>query len=174
MTRRETMLVRVLGVVLVGALVTTAFVLQLGRRAATRERIVTMEAELGKLRGRGGDEAALRRQRDLLAAERVRELERFYGGADMDTYQFGTIVRTLLRGEGLEISRYRTLENSRRTFLEFTVAGSALGMARFLKHVTDSERVWVVPMLSLDAHDSSGTLSSVFRIGYETIVDVAR
>ena len=54
------------------------------------------------------------------------------------------------------------------------MSGSALEMARFLKRVTDSERVWVVPVLSIDAHGPSGELRSVFRIGYETIDDVAR
>ena len=107
-------------------------------------------------------------------SERARELQRFYPEGEMDTYEFGAIVRTLLMREGLEIGRYRTLESSGRTFLEFTVSGSALETARFLGTVTGSERVWVVPVLSIDAHDPSGELRSVFRIGYETIDDMVR
>ena len=71
----------------------TAFVLQLERRSEVRQRIAVMEGELAKLRGRAGDEAALRRQRDLLVAERALERERFYQGQEMDTYRFGAIVR---------------------------------------------------------------------------------
>lgn len=174
MTRRESLMVRALAVVLAVAAAGTAFALQVQRRAETRGRIATMEGELVKLRGRGADIAALRGQRDLLSAERSRELSRIDRGGIMDAYHFGTIVRSLLMSEGLEIGRYRTLESSGRTYLEFTVSGSAPGMARFLQRVTDSEHVWVMPVLSIDAHDGSGALRSVFRIGYETIVDVAR
>ena len=174
MTRRESVLVGVLAAVVAAAFVVTAFALQLDRRSETRRRIVVMTAELEKLQGRGGDEAALRRQRDELSAERARERERLYVKGEMDTYRFGTIVRELLIRESLVISRYRTLEASRRTFLEFTVSGSALGTARFLERVTDSDHIWVVPVLSIDAHGASGELGSMFRIGYETIDDVAR
>ena len=174
MTRRESLLVSVLAAVAAAAFVVTAFAFQLDRRAETRQRIAVMTGELEKLQARGGDEAALRRQRDKLSAERARELARFYPEREMDTFRFGTLIRTLLIREGLEISRYRTLESASRTLLEFTVSGSALETARFLERVADSDHVWIVPSLSIDSHGPSGELRSVFRIGYETIDDVAR
>ena len=174
MNRRESILVSVLAGVLVAAAALTAIVLQLERRGEVRQRITVMEKELARLSERGGDEAALRRERDLLLAERSREREWLYEAREMDTYRFGAIVRALLIREGLRISRYRTLEVSRQTFLEFTVSGSALETARFHKRVTDSERLWIVPVLSIDAHGAAGELRSVFRIGYETIAPVDR
>lgn len=174
MNRRESILVSVLAGVLIAAAAVTAFILQMERRSEVRQRIAVMEGELAKLSERGGDEAALRLRRDLLVAERALERQRFYQVQEMDTYRFGAIVRAVLIREGLQISRYRTLEASHRTLLEFTVSGSALETARFLRRVTDSERVWIVPVLSIDAHGATGELRSVFRIGYETIDAVDR
>lgn len=174
MTRREAVLVKVLAGVLAAAAVGTGFALQLQRRADARARIAAMTTELAKLRERDADVADLSRQHAVLSAETALEQERFYREREMDTYRFGAIVRTLLIGEGLAISRYRTLESSGRTFLEFTVSGSALGLSRFLRHVTESDHVWVVPSLSIDSRGTAGEVRSVFRIGYETIAAVAR
>ena len=174
MTRREAVLVRVLAAVLAAAAVGAVFALQLQRRADVRARIAAMSVELQNLRARDVDPAGLDRQRGALAAEVAFEQERFYREQEMDPYRFGTLVRSRLIGEGLAISRYRTLETSGRTFLEFTVSGSALGLSRFLRHVTESDHVWVVPSLSIDSRGTAGEVRSVFRIGYETIDTAAR
>ena len=68
MNRRESILVSVLAGALVAAAAVTAIVLQVERRSEVRQRIAVMERELAKLSERGGDEAALLRQRDLLVA----------------------------------------------------------------------------------------------------------
>jgi hypothetical protein len=56
--------------------------------------------------------------------------------------------------------------------LEFAVSGNALGLARFLQRVSGSPKRWTVPFLSITAGER-GKVQAVFRIGYESIDEVA-
>ena len=156
------------------AAVGIAFSMQLQRRAEAGRRVVAMSGELEKLGSRAEDAQSLRQRIESLRVQRAQVSAGLYKEREMDSYQFGTIVRDLLKREGMQISRYRTLEEPPRASLEFTVEGSALGMARFLRRVSDSERVWVVPVLSIASRGRGGEVRSVFRIGYETVSSPAR
>lgn len=169
MTKRESRLVALLAAVLAVAAVAAAFVLQLERRSDVRQRIAAMEGELGRRDGTAADPVELVRERDALRAGLEEERRRFYGAAEMDTYRFGTMVRGQLLREGIDIDGYRTVEAAGRTWLEFTVTGGTLQIAKFLTRVSTSERRWIVPRLFLDAQGATGKLAAIFRIGYETI-----
>jgi hypothetical protein len=90
----------------------------------------------------------------------------------MDPYRFGIIIRDLLLRDGLAISRYQTQEVMGENLLEFAVSGEAMGLARFLRRVSQSKKLWSVPFLSVTA-GQRGKVQAVFRIGYESIDEVA-
>ena len=90
----------------------------------------------------------------------------------MDPYRFGIIIRDLLLRDGLAISRYQTQEVMGKNLLEFAVSGNAMSLARFLQRVSDSPKQWSMPFVSISAGER-GKVQAVFRIGYESIDQVA-
>jgi hypothetical protein len=53
--------------------------------------------------------------------------------------------------------------------LEFSISGSIDSLVLFLKEVSESEKNWTVPSLTLTMRGESGQVDSVFRIGYEVL-----
>jgi len=172
LSKRETLLLHVLIGVVVAAAAGVGFYLQLERRADALQKTGLLREQVGKFAARVADEDALSRQRQELARSLEREKERYYAAQEMDPYRFGIIIRELLLRDGLAISRYQTQEVMGQNLLEFAISGSALGLARFLQRVSESTKRWSVPFLSISAGER-GRVQAVFRIGYESIDEVA-
>ncbi len=172
LSRRETLLLHVLVWAVVAAAAGIGFYLQLERRAEARQKIAALSQQVGKFGARAADQESLSRQKEQLARELELDRGRYYTAQEMDPYRFGIIIRDLLRRDGLEISRYQTQEAMGENLLEFAVSGDALGLARFLQRVSQSPKLWSVPFLSVTA-GQRGKIQAVFRIGYESIDEVA-
>jgi hypothetical protein len=172
LSKRETLLLHVLAWVVVAAAAGIGFYLQLERRTQTGRQIAALAQQVGKLEARAADEEGLRRQKEELAGRLERDRKRYYAAREMDPYRFGIIIRDLLLRDGLAISRYQTQEVMGENLLEFAVSGSALSLARFLRKVSESPRQWSIPFLSISAGER-GRIQAVFRIGYESLAEVA-
>ncbi len=174
MSRREKVLLNVLLWVVAAAILGVLAWLELEKSAETRGQAAVMEEQIRRFSERAGDETELEGRRQRLVQALEAERQRFYGAGEMDTYGFGIIIRDLLVAGGLEISRYQTVEVGQSTYLEFSVAGSALELARFLQRVSASEKYWSVPFLSISNRSADGNVQSVFRITYEKIDGLSR
>jgi len=172
LSKRETLLLHVLLWVVGAAAAGIGFYLQLERRAEAATRIGALTEQMSKFQTRAMDEEDLRRQREELARGLEQGQRRYYAAQEMDPYRFGIIIRDLLLRDGLAISRYQTQEVAGENLLEFAVSGSAIGLARFLQRVSQSPRQWSVPFLSISAGER-GRVQAVFRIGYESLDEVA-
>jgi restriction endonuclease Mrr len=172
LSRRETLLLHALVWAVVAAAAGIGFYLQLERRAEARQKTSALREQVGKFAGRASDQQALSRRKEQLARELELDQARYYTAQEMDPYRFGIIIRDLLRRDGLEISRYQTQEATGESLLEFAVSGDALGLTRFLQRVSQSPKRWSVPFLSITA-GRRGRVQAVFRIGYESIDEVA-
>ncbi len=172
LSKRETLLLHVLIWVVGAAAFGIGLYLQLERRAEAVQKIGVLAEQMNKLEARAADEDGLRRQKQELVRSLEQDQGRYYTAQEMDPYRFGIIIRELLLRDGLAISRYQTQEVMGRNLLEFAVSGSALGLARFLQRVSESPRHWSVPFLSISAGER-GRVQAVFRIGYESINEVA-
>jgi hypothetical protein len=170
--RRETLLLHVLVWAVVAAAAGIGISLQLERRAEARQKIAALREQAGRFGARAADQQALSRRKQQLAQALERDRARHYTVQEMDPYRFGIIIRDLLRRDGLQISRYQTQEVMGENLLEFAVSGDALGLARFLQRVSQSPKRWSVPFLSAAA-GQRGKVQAVFRIGYESIGEVA-
>ena len=172
LSKRETLLLHILACVVGAAAAGVGFYLQLERRGQTAQKSGALTEQIGKLEARVADEEDLRRQREELAARLELDQKRYYAEQEMDPYRFGIIIRDLLLRDGLAISRYQTQEVMGKNLLEFAVSGGALSLARFLQKVSESPRQWSIPFLSISAGER-GRIQAVFRIGYESLVEVA-
>ena len=172
LNKRETLLLHALVWAVAAAAAGIGFYLQLERRAQIGQQAGALAGQLGKFEARAADEGDLQRQKEGLARGLERDKERYYAAQEMDPYRFGIIIRDLLLRDGLAISRYQTQEVMGQNLLEFAVSGSALGLARFLQRVSESPRQWSVPFLSISAGER-GRVQAVFRIGYESLEEVA-
>ncbi len=172
LSKRETLLLHVLVWAVVAAAAGIGFYLQLERRAEARQKVATLREQVGKFGARAADQESLSRQKEQLSRELEQDRGRYYTAQEMDPYRFGIIIRDLLRRDGLEISRYQTQEVMGENLLEFAVSGNAPGLTRFLQRVSQSPKRWSVPFLSVTA-GQRGKVQAVFRIGYESIDQVA-
>jgi nitrate/nitrite-specific signal transduction histidine kinase len=172
LSKREILLLHVLVWVVVAAAAGIGFYLQLERRADAVQKIGALREQMSKFGARAADQEALSRQKEQLGRELERDQGRYYAAQEMDPYRFGIIIRELLLRDGLAISRYQTQEVMGQNLLEFAVSGNALGLARFLQRVSESPKRWSVPFLSISAGER-GRVQAVFRVGYESIDEVA-
>jgi hypothetical protein len=172
LSKREILLLHVLLWAVAAAAAGIGFYLQLERRAEARQKIAALREQVGKFGARAADKEQLAREKEQLTRELERDQGRYYAALEMDPYRFGIIIRELLLRDGLAISRYQTQEVLGENLLEFAVSGNALGLARFLQRVSESPKRWSVPFLSVTA-GQRGRIQAVFRIGYESIDEVA-
>jgi hypothetical protein len=172
LNKREVLLLRALAWVVVAAAAGIGFYLQLERRAEAREKIGALSEQIGRLGARAADEDSLARRKLELTGALERTQQRYYAAQEMDPYRFGIIIRDLLLRDGLAISRYQTQEVMGKNLLEFAVSGNAMSLARFLQRVSDSPKQWSMPFVSISAGER-GRIQAVFRIGYESIEQVA-
>jgi hypothetical protein len=172
LSKREALLLHVLVWAVAAAACGIGFYLQLERRAEARRQVAALREQVGRFGARANDQQSLSRRKEQLARELEQDRGRYYTAQEMDPYRFGIIIRDLLRRDGLEISRYQTQEVMGENLLEFAVSGDALRLARFLQRVSQSPKLWSVPFLSVTA-GQRGRIQAVFRIGYESIDEVA-
>lgn len=112
------------------------------------------------------DEVNLQVKRELLL-EGIKELEgRLYTDAEMNPYKFGIWIKDLLLENGLNITKYQTIENNNSIFLEFFISGDALDFIEFLESVSLAEKYWSIPFMVINADKSNGQIEAVFRITY--------
>jgi hypothetical protein len=173
LSKRERALVHIL----VWTLAAVAFLLfgysQLAGRREVSSSIALMEEQLARFNKKAVSASELAGRKEQLEAELAELRKRFYGKEEIDLYGFGASVRDLLVSSGLQINRYQTLELSEQTYLEFSVAGSAYGLVRFLQQVSVHPKHWSIPYLSINARGGDGSVQALFRIGYEQIDNTA-
>ena len=141
---------------------------QVQRRGSLDERISALEQRLVRQYQSLNQEYELNIQKEAAQKDLEKYENRFYSRDDIDPYSFATTIRTILISNDLRISQYQTLEAQQDvTMLEFSVKGDALGFAGFLAEVSESEKYWNIPFVSLSSDE--GKIQSVFRIHYETL-----
>lgn len=143
-----------------------------GREQEVRTKSLLLEAQRKKLVAQLANEASLAERRNALAAEVASREARTYARGEIDPYRFGVLVRSRLQAQGLAVERYQPVSAEGRTLLEFSVRGSALGLASFLRDVSSSEKRWSIPALTVTAREQ-GVVEAVIRVTYETLDDVA-
>lgn len=167
LSRRERLLVGLLGWTVLLALAGTLGLREWGRSAEARERAAILERQVRLLAAKApeaeGLPARLERVRRALEEER----RRFYTPEEMDPYRFGTLIRNRLVARGLVIDRYQTLSAGKETLLEFSVQGDARALVSFFREVSQADHYWSVPYVTLSAKGEKGSVQSVFRILYE-------
>jgi hypothetical protein len=139
-----------------------------GRLAAARADAARQEARIARLRyslpnavGGAGAREALTEQ---IAARR----DRFYGPDEMNLYSFGTLIRGKLSSLGISVLRYQVVEVKGTPYVEFTASGSARSFIIFLRYVSQQEKTWIIPSLSLSLGEGTDSTDALFRIGYAT------
>jgi hypothetical protein len=167
LSRRERLLLFVLGWALAIAAAAVGVTLITERAAGLAGDIEAMEKQLGELQAQiaagTGTSLDLDRMEQQIAGLR----DRFYRKGEMDPYTFGVMIRDLLLETGLSIRRYQTVEVRGTTLLEFSIQGDARALMRFLRKVSNAPKQWTVSFLSIRAPREAGTVQAVFRIGYE-------
>jgi len=128
-----------------------------------------LEKQVQKLTLKAPNSDDLIGEKDRLMQSIGTEKEKYYYTDEIDPYQFSIILKKILSETGLYIKKYQTIEVKERTYLEYSVSGDALQLAAFLRVVSDSEKYWSIPFLSINARKGDGTVDAVFRINYETI-----
>jgi hypothetical protein len=137
--------------------------------ATLGQKTALIEKQVQKITLKAPNSDDLMGKKDLLVQRIGTEKEKYYYTDEIDPYQFSTIIKNILSEKGLYIKKYQTIEVKERTYLEYSVSGDALQLAAFLKVVSDSDKYWSIPFLSVDARKGDGTIDAVFRINYETI-----
>ncbi len=132
-------------------------------------KIAALEMQIKKLNGVLPERNALMARREFLLAATAGEGGRYYARDQIDPYRFSITVRKALLANGLKIQKYQTVEGKDGVVLEFSLAGNAADLARFLKTVSNSEKYWFIPYLSVDSAKGNGAISAVMRIHYETL-----
>jgi len=168
-SRRERVLLNVLLWVVAAVALGFLSAAILEKRAGLRGKIEQLERQIPQFGARASGEAQLHARRDRLEAELAAESGYYYESGQIDPYRFGIRVRDLLVANRLEIKRFQTLEVGKRILLEFSVAGSAQDVMKFLEAVSKSNKLWAMPFLSINARGQTGVVDAVFRIGYETL-----
>jgi len=168
-SRREKLLLNLLAWVVAAVVLGFLGAAELEKRAGLREKITQLEKQIPQYGAHLSGEELLEARRQSLERELEAERSHYYEPGRMDPYRFGTLVREALVANRLRIERYQTLEAGKRMLLEFSVAGSALDLMRFLEAVSASEKYWSMPFLSINARQAGGAVEAVFRIGYETL-----
>jgi hypothetical protein len=141
--------------------------LSLERLAEARGRVTRNEARVSILQQALAPEPDLIRERDGLKEEVARRLTRYYAMDSLTPYTFGTLVKKRLQSAGMTVARYQIMDLKGRSFLEFSLSGSARGFLQFLNDVSLQDKYWVIPSLTVNARQGSDIVDVVFRIGYE-------
>jgi hypothetical protein len=156
-----------LALVLAGSAITA--VEGVGRLTAARAAGRRLEARIERLEEAqpGADVGA--DAREALAEEIAARAGRFYAADEMNPYGFGTLIKERLSSLGISVLRYQVVEATGAPVVEFAAYGDVRAFVAFLRGVSECEKVWVIPSLSLTLREGSETADAVFRIGYATV-----
>ena len=141
----------------------------LERLSEARRRSDRMEAQARTLRQALAPAPDLAGERDALKMEVAQRVAHFYGIDALTPYSFGTLVKTKLISSGMKVHRYQIVEMKGKSFLEFSLSGSARGLLIFLRDVCQQEKLWAIPSMTVATRPGSDVVDVVFRIGYEII-----
>ena len=160
-------------VVLAGAVALSAAAVSfdLGFQRLRDARAVTegWEAKVRKLQQPLPAEARIRATRDSLEKDLAAGSAHFYAADEINPYSFGAAVKGRLSALGMTVVRYQVIDLKGRSWLEFSVTGSARALIVFLRDVSRGQKYWSIPSLSLTIREGTGTIDAFFRIGYEVI-----
>ena len=160
-------------IVLAGAIAlsTAAVTFDLGFQRLRNARAVTerWEAQVRKLQQSLPAESRIREARDLLKIDLANRAAHFYAANEISPYSFGAAVKDRLSALGMTVVRYQVIDLKGRSWLEFSVTGSARALILFLRDVSRGQKYWSIPSLSLTMREGSDTVDVSFRIGYEVI-----
>ena len=134
-------------------------------RAATER----WAAKVQKLQQSLPAEARIRATRDSLEKDLASRAAHFYAADEINAYSFGAAVKGRLSALGMTVVRYQVIDLKGRSWLEFSVTGSARALIVFLRDVSRGQKYWSIPSLSLTMRESSDIVDVSFRIGYEVI-----
>ena len=160
-------------VVLAGAVALSAAAISfdLGFQRLRDARAVTerWEAEVRKLQQPLPAEARIRAARDSFRNDLANRAAHFYAANEINPYSFGAAVKGRLSALGMTVVRYQVIDLKGRSWLEFSVTGSARALIVFLRDVSRKQKYWSIPSLSLMMREGSDIVELSFRIGYEVI-----
>ena len=160
-------------VVLAGAVALSAAAISfdLGFQRLRDARAVTerWEAEVRKLQQPLPAEARIRAARDSFRNDLANRAAHFYAVDEINPYSFGAAVKGRLSSLGMTVVRYQVIDLKGRSWLEFSVTGSARAFIIFLRDVSRGQKYWSIPSLSLTIREGTDTVDAFFRIGYEVI-----
>jgi hypothetical protein len=163
--RTRTLLVLLAGAILVAG---AALALNAGmeRLAAARASIAQHEGLIRRLEKSLPDLQDLTRERDALQKDVERRTARFYAADETDPYAFGAVVRRKLASLGIAVLRYQLTDAKGASYLDFSVTSSARAFVLFLRDVSQAQKLWTIPSLTLSVQEATGTVKADFRIGY--------
>jgi len=161
---------RTLLILLAGACVAAGVLISLNlgleRLAAARASIAQHEGLIRRLEKSLPDLSVLTGRRDALQKDVERRAARFYTADETDPYAFGAVVRRKLASLGISVLRYQVSDAKGASYLDFSVTASARAFVLFLRDVSQAEKLWTIPSLTLSVQQATGTVNVDFRIGY--------
>ncbi len=166
--REKTLLGILIGVVVLSG---AGLGIQMGveRLTDARSKVAQYEAQIRKISQALPAEEDIVTRAAAMKAELADVTSRFYAPEDLNPYSFGTLIKKKLAGLGITVVRYQVVETGGKSFLEFSVTGSARSIVQFFKDVSEAGKYWTVPMLTLTMREGTEKADVVFRIGYEVL-----
>jgi hypothetical protein len=141
--------------------------LSLKRLSSAYQGVARYDSEVIRLRRLLAPGPDLLIERDQLRARVSAGASRFYAADFLTAYTFGELVKQKLASCSMKVQHYQVIEVKGRSFLEFSVTGSARGMVFFIRAVSQQEKYWSIPSATIIEHPDGGSIDAVFRIGYE-------
>jgi hypothetical protein len=167
--RRERRVLSLCGAVSAASILVFLVNFELGKLNEVHARSRQQYAQIVKLRGSIRSESMLLSEQNRREGEVEAARKGFYAQGEMNLYAFGTLIKNKLAARGLRVIRYQIMDLKDANSLEFSISGSIDSLVLFLKEVSESEKYWTVPSLTLTMRGESGQVDSVFRIGYEVL-----
>ncbi len=169
LSKREKILLGILGASAALALLTMGLVFGLDRISTAQKRAAQYQEQIRRLSQSMPPETEVAALRDRLQTELAKRKARFYTPDQMNTYAFGTIIKKELTSRGIRVIRYQVVESKGKSSLEFAVSGSIRALIQFFKQVSESDKFWTISSLSLSMKDAYDSAEATFRVGYEVI-----
>jgi hypothetical protein len=167
--RKTRILLSLLGAAV--ALVLAGAVLNMGseRLADAKAAAERYEMRIAKLRRSFPSAQDVNATRDVLKKEIAATESRYYSADEMNAYSFGTIVKRKLSSLEINVLRYQVVDVKGTSYVEFSASGSARSFVTFLRNVSESEKLWPIPSMSMTLREGSSIVDVVLRIGYAVV-----
>jgi hypothetical protein len=175
MTDRKTkvllsLLAAALAIVAVGIVLSTGLERLVDARAAAER----YEMRIAKLRKFLPTSLDLNASRDALRKEIAATESRFYSVDEMNPYSFGAVVKRKITSLGINVQRYQVIDVKGTSYVEFSAYGKARSFVTFLRDVSESEKMWTIPSMSMTLREGSDIVDAVLRIGYAVVDSKSR